>query len=341
MARKTQRFIEASDCELEHQWLIEEFLAYLKAEGKSDKTLINYESDLKIFFTWYETNCTFKGKPKGFEKIKVQDIIKLQAELLDKGMSINRFSRLKSVISSLSNYCENILAEDEDYSEYKNFRNIMNKVKKPTKETVRKKTVLNDEQCQSLLDTLVLDGKYQMACAFALAWASGRRKSELLEIKIHHITDENLKWGALYKTDKIKCKGKLQCVFILKSKFKLYFDLWMEERERLGVTSNIDDIFIKKEDGEWRGAKVSQLNYYADYFSGMLNEDFYWHALRHQFTTELLNQGLPESVVQQIIGWSSSDMVNLYDDRDKDDLIGEYFKDGDIIKKENKNLSDL
>lgn len=133
----------------------------------------------------------------------------------------------------------------------------------------------------------------------------------------------------------------MQEVFILKSKFKPYFDLWMEERKRLGVPSDIDDIFIKKEDGEWRGAKVSQLNYYAEVFSKEMGVDFYFHALRHQFTTELLNQGLPESVVQQIIGWSSSDMVNLYDDRDKDDLIGEYFKDGEIIKRENKNLSDL
>lgn len=341
MGRKTNRYVEASNEKLNHEWLIEEFLTYLKAEGKSGKTLINYESDLRIWFTWYEENCTLKGKPKGFEKLKVQDIIKFQAEMLEKGMSINRYSRLKSVISSLSNYCENVLSEDEDYEEYQNFRNICNKVKKPVKKTVRQKTILTDNQCQELLDELVLEGKYQMACAFALAWSSGRRKAELLEIKVHHITDENLKWGALYKTDQIKCKGKKQSVFILKSKFKKYFDLWMQERERLGVPSSIDDIFIKKEDDEWRQAKVSQLNYYADCFSEMLNEDFYWHALRHQFTTELLNQGLPESVVQQIIGWSSSDMVNLYDDRDKDDLIGEYFKDGEIIKKENKNLSDL
>lgn len=341
MGRRTERFIEASDGELKHQWLIDEFLMYLKAEGKSEKTLINYTSDLKIFFSWYEKNCTFKGKPKGFEKIKVQDVIKFQAELLDKGMSINRFSRLKSVISSLSNYCENVLAEDEDYGEYTNFRNIVNKVKKPVKETVRKKTILSDEQCQDFLNELVKNEKYQMACAFALAWASGRRKSELLEIKVHHIQDENLKWGALYKTEKIKCKGKMQEVFILKSKFKPYFDLWMKERELLGVPHDIDDIFIKKEDGEWRSAKVSQLNYYAEVFSKEMGVDFYFHSMRHQFTTELLNQGLPESVVQQIIGWSSSDMVNLYDDRDKDDLIGEYFKDGEIVKKENKNLSDL
>lgn len=341
MGRNTKTYIKAGDKELSHEWLIEMFLEYLKAEGKSLKTLKNYESDLRIFFTWYENNATLKGKSKGFEKIKVQDIIKLQAQLLESGMSINRYSRLKSVISSLSNYCENILAEDDDFEEFKGFRNCVNRVKKPTKEPVRKKTILTDKQCQNYLDFLVSEKRFQQACVFALAWASGRRKSELLEIKRHHIIDDNLKWGSLYKTDKIQCKGKKQEVYILKSKFKPYFDLWMEERNRLNVPDDIDDIFIKKENGIWRKMKESNLNYYAEVFSKEMNVDFYFHCLRHQFTTALLESGIPESVVQQIIGWSSADMVNLYNDADKDDMIGEYFKDGEIIPKDNKNLSEL
>ena len=341
MGRNTKTYIKAGDKELSHEWLIEMYLEYLKAEGKTSKTLKNYESDLRIFFTWYEKNATLKGKPKGFEKIKVQDIIKLQAQLLESGMSINRYSRLKSVISSLSNYCENILAEDEDFEEFKGFRNIVNKVKKPVKEAVREKTILTDKQCQNYLDFLVENKRYQQACVFALAWASGRRKAELLEIKRHHITEENLKWGSLYKTEKIRCKGKMQEVYVLKSKFKPYFDLWMEERNRLNVPDDIDDIFIKKENGVWRKMKESNLNYYAEIFSKEMNVNFYFHCLRHQFTTALLESGIPESIVQQIIGWQSADMVNLYNDADKDDMIGEYFKDGKIISKDKKNLSEL
>ena len=341
MGRNTKTYIKAGDKELSHEWLIEMYIEYLKAEGKTSKTLKNYESDLRIFFTWYEKNATLKGKPKGFEKIKVQDIIKLQAQLLESGMSINRYSRLKSVISSLSNYCENILAEDEDFEEFKGFRNIVNKVKKPVKEAVREKTILTDKQCQNYLDFLVENKRYQQACVFALAWASGRRKAELLEIKRHHITEENLKWGSLYKTEKIRCKGKMQEVYILKSKFKPYFDLWMEERNRLNVPDDIDDIFIKKENGVWRKMKESNLNYYAEIFSKEMNVNFYFHCLRHQFTTALLESGIPESIVQQIIGWQSADMVNLYNDADKDDMIGEYFKDGKIISKDKKNLSEL
>ena len=59
------------------------------------------------------------------------------------------------------------------------------------------------------------------------------------------------------------------------------------------------------------------------------------------YTTTLLESGIPESVVQQIIGWSSADMISIYDDRDKDDLIGEYFKNGEITSKQKNDLSNL
>ena len=342
MSRKTERYVECTKEKFEHDWLIEQFLMYLKAEGKSETTLKNYKSDLQIWFSWFEENCKIKGKQKEFNQLKTVDIIQFQSSMLETGMSVNRYSRLRSVVSSLSNYCENILAEDEDYPEFKNFRNVVNKVKKPPKEEVREKTILTDVQCQNYLDELVEKERYQQACAFALAWASGRRKAELLEIKRSFITDENLKWGSLYKSPyKIQTKGKKLEVYVLKSKFKKYFDLWMEERERLGVPDDIDDIFVKKENGEWRGAKISQLNHYANVFSEEMGADFYFHCMRHNFCTELLKAGIPETVVQQIIGWTSADMLQIYDDRDKDDMIGEYFKDGQIVSKDKKDLSEL
>lgn len=340
MGRKTKQFIKSTNDELTHEWLIEMFLEYLKAEGKSQKTLKNYESDLRIFFTWYEANATLKGKPKGFEKIKVQDIIKLQAQLLESGMSINRYSRLKSVVSSLSNYCENILAEDEDFEEFEGFRNICNKVKKPVKEPVREKTILEEYQIEELLNTLVEKKKYQMACALALAVYGGARKAELLEFKVSYFDDCNVKFGSLYKTpEKIKTKGKLLEKYTIKNKFKPYFDLWMNYRKEHQIES--EWLLIKKEGDYWRKARESQLNYYAEYFSNILGIVFYWHSCRHNFCTSLLEQGLPESVVTQIIGWANSQMVATYDDRDKDDMLGEYFNENGIVSKDKKELSDL
>ena len=351
MARKTAKVLLTSQEEIdkilpENKELLDDFLNYLETTDHSPASIKVYKNNLEIFFV-YLLNF---AKNKDFVNIKKRDVLNFQNHMVKNGLGSARIKNIRSSLSSLSNFIENILDEEEKWED---FRNIINKIPAPNPNPVREKTVLEDEDCQRLLDWLVDQKKYQEACAFALAWASGRRKSELLRIKKDWINDENLMYGSLYKTpEKIKTKGagvtgKLLNVYILKSKFKPYYDLWMEERKRLGVPEDIEDLFVTKgkadENGnrEWKAITTSTLDYWASKFSKFLEVDFYWHCMRHQFTTALLKAKIPSSVVQNIIGWSSGDMVNLYNDADKDDMIGEYFKDGKIISKDKKNLSEL
>ena len=48
MSRKTERYIKADKKDIVHEWLIEQFMDYLRSEGKSKKTLKNYKKS--IFF---------------------------------------------------------------------------------------------------------------------------------------------------------------------------------------------------------------------------------------------------------------------------------------------------
>ena len=351
MARKTAKVLLTSKEEIdkilpENKELLDDFLNYLETTDHSPASIKVYKNNLEIFFV-YLLNF---AKNKDFVNIKKRDILNFQNHMVKNGLGSARIKNIRSSLSSLSNFIENILDEEEKWED---FRNIINKIPAPNPNPVREKTVLEDEDCQRLLDWLVDQKKYQEACAFALAWASGRRKSELLRIKKDWINDENLMYGSLYKTpEKIKTKvagvtGKLLNVYILKSKFKPYYDLWMEERKRLGVPEDIEDLFVTKgkadENGnrEWKAITTSTLDYWASKFSKFLEVDFYWHCMRHQFTTALLKAKIPSSVVQNIIGWSSGDMVNLYNDTDMDDELGEYFGEGGIKEVETKGLNDL
>ena len=58
--------------------------------------------------------------------------------------------RVKSTLSSLSNYVENMLDD-----EFENYRPIVRKIENPVNEKVMVKTVLEEEQLQNLLDYLV------------------------------------------------------------------------------------------------------------------------------------------------------------------------------------------
>ena len=86
---------------------------------------------------------------------------------------------------------------------------------------------------------------------------------------------------------------------------------------------------------------TSTIDSWVNGFSEFLGKPWYPHAMRHAFTTSLLEQNLPEALVQMIIGWSSSDMVRLYDDRSTDSQLDKYFGEDGIKQVESKSLNDL
>lgn len=345
MARKTNKVLQTSEEDIklilpENIELMEEFLDYLETTDHSPTSINVYKNNLYIFFVY----CQKHLKNKDFVNIKKKDIMNFQGYMVKNDLSPARIKNIKSTLSSLSNFIEMVLDEEE---KWENFKNIINKIPSPMGQPVREKTVLEDEDCQRLLDYLVENKKYQQACAFALAWASGRRKSELLRIKRSYITDENLMYRSLYKTpEKIKTKGrsskgKLLNVYILKNKFKKYFDLWIEERKRLGVPDDIDEIFVSRRKGVWVPMKISTLDSWSQKFGEFLGVDFYFHCMRHNFTTAMHKANIPASVIKDLVGWESLEMVSLYTDVEVDNELGKYFCEDGIKQVESKSLGDL
>jgi integrase len=321
----------------ENKNLLKEFLDYLRSTDKAELTVLNYESDLKIIFTW----CLLENENKFFIKFTKRDIIKCQNYLLNEmNLGSARVRRMKSTMSSLANYIENVLDDD-----YPDFRNIINKIPHPAKNEVREKTIMSDEDVDNLLTYSVEKREYQKACALALAIASGARKSELLRFKVSYFTDENIVHGSLYKTpEKIKTKGrgktgKLLNKYVLVNKFKPIFELWMQERKELGI--ECDELFVVKNDGNWCCANVSTLNSYAKSFSKIMGMDFYFHACRHYFTTALSRANIPAEIIKKISGWDSVEMVSRYDDTEIDESLGKYFDENGIKKVKKKSVEDL
>ncbi len=319
--------------------LKDDFLSYLQSVQRSPKTIAGYSNDLDIVLTW---NYLYNGD-KDFVKISKRDWAAFQNWLInDNGNSPARVRRLKASISSLSNYISNILDDEEEFRDY---RPIIRKIENPAMQQVRKKTVWEDEALDDLLAALSAAGQHKKACALALAMCSGRRKSELCRFKVDDFKDENLVCGgALYKTtEPIQTKGfglgKYIYCYTLAKKFKPYFDAWMNERDKAGIESQW--LFPSPRDV---GEQMSEttLNSWANTFSRMTGEDFYWHSLRHYFTTHLAKLGLPDNVIQDIVGWDSADMVRVYKDISAEEQISQYFdENGDIKADAQKSLADL
>ena len=307
----------------ENKTLVDDYLSYLKAIQRSDTTIAAYKNDLDIWMCWNVQH----NNNKHFCDLSRRNVIAFQDWLLNTNKNSSaRVRRLKSSLSALGNYIESML--DDEYPKY---RNMIHKVPSPTNEHVREKTVFSLEQLTELMQELVERGQAQKACAVALAMYSGARKSELVRFKHEYFVDSNILYGALYKTpEKIKTKGrgvngKLLYKYVLSTEFKPYFDNWMKQRDELGINS--DWLFVaKSQDGSYAQLDSDTLNSWANSFTQMLGIDFYWHSLRHFFTTFLSTKmNIPDNVIKDIVGWSDVKLVDLYRDTSEDEEMGKYF----------------
>ena len=316
--------------------LLEDFKDYLRSVQRSEATIHGYENDIHIAWVWslqHNNNAFYCDWTK-------RQIIKFQNWLINENQnSPARIKRLKASLSSLGNFVESVLDD-----EFPNFRNIINKVESPVNQPVRDKTVFSDEQITELLDKLTEKGHYAKACALALALYSGRRKAELLRFRVNDFSKDRLVCnGALYKSAPIKTKGRgtngkqLEC-FCLAKKFDPYLYRWLEYRELHDINS--EWLFPDKTNPD-EHMPISTLNSWATTFSSILGVDFYWHAMRHMTVTNFKRAGIPDTVIQQYIGWSDISMVPVYVDMKADEQLSMYFNENGIVTPEQKSLADL
>lgn len=321
----------------ENKLLLQDFCDYKRSSDKSPGTIHQYESVLRVFFVWNLQN----NNNKFFVDIKKREFIRFFNYMVTElKSSPNRIINVRAILSSLSNYIEDILDE-----EYEGYRNVVLKIETVAKEPVRQKTIMTTEQVQSCLDKLVAEKKYQIACYLALAVASGARKAELLRFKCDYFKDEDIVFGCMYKTpEEIKTKGrgsrgKMLYKYTFVKQFKPYFDLWMKYRKENNIESEWLFV-IKREDGYGQAA-VCNANTWAHTIEKYMGVPFYSHACRHYWCTELKRQGLPDDVIKELQGWSS-DMVSCYSDVSIDETLEKYFdEDGVRTDIKQTKLSDL
>ena len=312
--RKTKRLEPITDEEFElvnenNKDLIDDFLMYCESIDRSPKTIEQYRSDLRIWMVWFKNNL----KNKDFMNIQKRDVVKFQNWCIKEEMSPARIRGLRSAASSLSNYIENMM---DDIAP--NFRNIINKIPAPTLTPVREKTILTDEQVEKLLDDLVKMGKIQQACFVAVLAASGMRKSEVIQCDVDwFVGDDVTVYEGMYVSPEIRTKGsgkrgKPLKKYIIQDIAKEYIEMWMKEREKLGIVNN--DLFVIKRKSEWGRIKDSTVDSWMDLFSRLTGEICYAHAFRHYSASFLRRNSVSVDVIRDFFGHNDSATTEIYID---------------------------
>lgn len=322
MARKTFRKVITSPELIEqinpkNKMLMSKFLRHKNAKC-SDETIINYTSDLNIFFCYNVLNNDNKFFID-IKKIELADFF--DYGLLELRWSGNRYSRMRSLMSSFSDFIVDYLDET-----YPDFKNLVNKaVPKVPKEPVRKKTILLPEQVYKLRDDLINEGKISQATYLMLLASSGARVSESLRINVDMIDENHTAFGDLFleTTEELKTKGHgkkgtFMTRFIIRDTFLPIYEQWLPIREEIMKNNGKEhnSMFIKNNGDP---IKVSTVNEWIRKWEKMLGMNLYAHCFRHFIVSDLTRKNCSSDFIIAVMKWKSADMYKIYNDiEDKD-----------------------
>lgn len=320
MARKTFRKIITSpelieQINPESKKLMERFLKNYSTK-KSPNTIVNYRSNLNIFFCWLvreDNNVPYVD----LKKMDFMDFFDYAS--LELHWSPNRFHQCHSCLSAFSKWIERVMDE-----KYPNFRNLLPYIDKPDKEVVRKKSVFTQEEIDDLMNWLGENDKVQQQCLLALLISTGARYSEIQRFKTSIIDENNTAFDGLFleTTEEMRVKGrgvngKHIVRYIIKDMFLPYYHKWLPIRERIMKENNQehDSIFINKDGTPAKStAMKSWVEKWDTYCTKKFGKPVYFHMFRHRWTSYLLGIGVEKELVQEMQQWCSDQLCDLYND---------------------------
>jgi len=283
--------------------LLDSFLVSLAASNDSDCTIRSYRTSIEQFFDMYGD--------RDFLDVDYADAEDFKAFLYKNNKSPNTIGLRLAALRSFSRYVRRRVRKTRP-----DFENVFSDVDLPAKKNVRPKVIWEDEELITLIHKLNDKKLYTDACLLALDLYSGRRRTELRSLCVEDFADDRLICnGKLYQTREIKTKGRnggkyLKCY--VHADVKPYIQKYMTE---LGI----------KEGALFPDLNDSDMGTIAKRIDRLADKHFHWHAGRHTFTTALYNQGVPEDVIVDMVGWSSREMLKIYNDTTKEQKINRFF----------------
>lgn len=295
----------------DYRQLVEEFVS---VQAHSPKTKRQYISGLRQF-GWYICK-NMNNKP--LCNVTKRDFLRYMSFLRDtRKMSSSAISLKKACVSSLCNYIENVVADDD--SNYKTFRNFTRGLPSVTKNTVFNKVKISYEDYELLLSTLLADENYLGAAWVAFAFNVGARRAEIPQFKTE-IVNYPVPEGQTYVMSHIvRLKGrgedgKLEPYMVNEDALK-YVRLWLEKR---GYEHEY--IFTTKHHGEIKQCSDSWANDFCkETLSNILNRRINPHLFKSSCITFLLEvKKVPIELVSKYIAHHSdiSTTIKHYDLRD-------------------------
>ena len=218
--------------------LLEDFILEYKSRGRKQSTIEQYAFDIRMFFCWNYVNnddaCVL-DKKRCNRKLFRRFFIDFQ-EYRDVGSA-----RINRVQCALRNMLEYASEDDDCVDEWRCEVNQMKKIKGLVKEERREIIFLSEEQIQLMLVELIKREEYQKALLISLAYESGGRRKEILQVTKSSLLDKT----SNNTNQVIGKRGKKFKLRYYKQTMDI-FDLYIQQRGE----DDCDALFYQREKGK-------------------------------------------------------------------------------------------
>lgn len=297
----------------DYRYLVDEFVS---VQNFSPQTKKQYISALRQF-GWFKYK-SLNNKP--FYKITKRDFLRYLSYLRDdRKMSSSAINFRKSSVSSLCNYIENVVAEEDE--NYKDFRNFTRGLPAIPKNRVYDKQQVTYEEYEHMMKVLEEDENYLGMAWLATAFLVGARRSEIIQFRTEML-DYEIPEGKKYIMSHV-VRGKGSSIdgkpleYMIDLKVLPYWRKWIEVRGY-----DHEYIFTTKHNGKVDVMSESWANYFcANVLSPILGRRINAHIFKASCITYHLERGVPLQIVSKFIAQHESPETTIkhYDLRDFED----------------------
>ncbi len=294
---------------------------YLSAQNHSPQTRKQYSSGLRQFgyFLYNSLNN------KRMCKLTKRDMLRYISFLKERGMSSSAINFKKACVSSLMNYIENFIADEEP--DYKSFRNLTRGLPSVPKNRVYEKVKVTYDDYKEMMSALESDDNYLGMAWLATAFWCGARRSEIVQFQTSIIEKDFPDNETYIMSHNVRLKGagedgKIEPYMIPREAYN-YMKLWVQNRDY-----ESEYIFTTK-----RGQSLQMAPSWADYFcsevlSSILDRRINPHLFKASCVTHLLEQGVDINLVSKHVAHHNdvSTTISHYDLRDFEEEKANIFK---------------
>lgn len=283
---------------------LEKYLDYLKYnKNYSDKTILNYELDLKDYFNFLKVECL------DYKDVTYNDLMPLFEHFETNKLTNKSIRRHISSIKGFYKYLVNNEIVNSNPFIYVNL---------PKKEQKLPRYLTLSEML-SIFDKMEIKTNYDLRdrLILELMYATGVRVSEVINIKVYDIDFYNNSIKVLGKGSKERIVYYNEVVRDLLSKYMSIYDSLNKK--------NLEYLFLNQKGDKLTTKGISYIiNQVIKKIS--FNKHITPHMLRHTFATHLLNNGCSVTTVQELLGHSSIGTTGIYTHVTFDHIKEVYYK---------------